>query len=86
MRLMAFSPIDTNCIMQLSIDAQNGEKLLDRGEFWYYDTDVRGTIAKMWSTRCYSPMGKLLPIKKRQHQPTKPHHETYNMDNVNTKF
>ena len=35
---MAFSPIDTNCIMQLSIDAQNGEKLLDRGEFWYYDT------------------------------------------------
>ena len=33
MRLMAFSPIDTNCIMQLSIDAQNGEKLLDRGEF-----------------------------------------------------
>ena len=38
MRLVAFSPIDTNCIMQLSIDAQNGEKLLDRGEFWYYDT------------------------------------------------
>ena len=33
MRLMAFSPIDTNCIMQLSIDAQNGRKLLDRGEF-----------------------------------------------------
>ena len=36
------------------------------------NTDVRGTIAKMWSTRCYSLMDKLLPIKKRQHQPRHP--------------